>query len=215
MATLLRPAIFRQSALLTFSRRCSARTPFSPSLPIATLPSSRAVASRRLAAVGFHTSSRRSILPPGPQVIEGTTNDAAPVPDPSPTHGSYHWTFERAISVGLIPLTIAPFAYGTLHPALDALFVTSILLHSHIGFTFVLTSTSRTLLLTSSRSMITDYIPKRQHPTMRKTFEWLLMLATIVVGVGFYEFETNDVGFTEGVKRIWRARSAQKKSELL
>lgn len=22
-------------------------------------------------------------------------NDPSPVPDPSPTHGSYHWTFER------------------------------------------------------------------------------------------------------------------------
>lgn len=25
----------------------------------------------------------------------GIANDPAPIPDPSPTHGSYHWTFER------------------------------------------------------------------------------------------------------------------------
>lgn len=25
----------------------------------------------------------------------GLANDAAPVPPTSPTHGSYHWTFER------------------------------------------------------------------------------------------------------------------------
>ena len=30
-------------------------------------------------------------------------------------------------------------------------------------------------------------------------------MATVVVGVGFYEFETNDVGLAEGIKRIWRA----------
>ena len=32
---------------------------------------------------------------------------------------------------------------------------------------------------------------------------WLLNIATIVVGIGFYEFETNDVGITEAIKRIW------------
>jgi len=30
-------------------------------------------------------------------------------------------------------------------------------------------------------------------------------LATVVVGVGLYEFETNDVGVTEAIKRIWHA----------
>lgn len=34
---------------------------------------------------------------------------------------------------------------------------------------------------------------------------WGLRLATVLVGIGFYEFETNDVGLTEGVKRIWKA----------
>jgi succinate dehydrogenase (ubiquinone) membrane anchor subunit len=60
------------------------------------------------------------------------------------------------------------------------------------------------------RSVITDYIPKWSHPTARKVFDWLLKLATLVVGVGFYEFETNDVGLTEGIKRIWKAGSTDK-----
>jgi len=42
-------------------------------------------------------------------------------------------------------------------------------------------------------------------PTVRKLFMWALKLATVVVGIGFYEFETNDVGLTEGIKRIWHA----------
>lgn len=33
----------------------------------------------------------------------------------------------------------------------------------------------------------------------------MLNLATLTVGIGFYEFETNDVGLTEAVKRIWHA----------
>jgi succinate dehydrogenase (ubiquinone) membrane anchor subunit len=88
----------------------------------------------RSSIAAFHASARTAILPPGPQVIDGTANDPAPVPPPSPTHGSYHWTFERALSVGLIPLTIAPFAAGSLNPALDAVLIATILLHSHLGF---------------------------------------------------------------------------------
>jgi len=42
-------------------------------------------------------------------------------------------------------------------------------------------------------------------PNVRKGLMWLLNLATLVVGIGFYEFETNDVGITEAVKRIWHA----------
>lgn len=43
---------------------------------------------------------------------------------------------------------------------------------------------------------------------MRKIFMWGLNLATLLVGIGFYEFETNDVGLVEGVKRIWHAGAA-------
>jgi succinate dehydrogenase (ubiquinone) membrane anchor subunit len=35
---------------------------------------------------------------------------------------------------------------------------------------------------------------------------WALNAATVLAGIGFYEFETNDVGLTEGVKRIWQAK---------
>lgn len=34
---------------------------------------------------------------------------------------------------------------------------------------------------------------------------WGLNAATLIVAVGLYEFETNDVGVTEAVQRIWRA----------
>ncbi|KAH8597671.1 CybS-domain-containing protein [Bisporella sp. PMI_857] len=145
----------------------------------------------------FTTSSKSSLpainkpiaRPTVREVINGTVNDAAPVPHSSPTHGSYHWTFERLISVGLVPLTVAPFAAGSLNPTTDALLCATLLIHSHIGF----------------GAIITDYVPVKRLPRSKFVFDWGLKLATVVVGVGLYEFETNDVGVTEAIRRIWVA----------
>jgi succinate dehydrogenase (ubiquinone) membrane anchor subunit len=93
------------------------------------------------------------------------------------------------MSVALIPLTIAPFAAGSLNPMTDAILCGTILIHSHIGFT----------------SCIVDYFPPRRVPKTRKLFEWALKAATVAVGLGLYEFETNDVGLTEAIHRIWTA----------
>jgi len=124
-----------------------------------------------------------------PYANHSLANDAAPVPTPNPSHGSYHWTFERLISAGLIPLTIAPFAAGSLNPITDAVLCATVLIHSHIGFD----------------ALITDYVPVKRLPKSKVVFDWGLRLATVVVGVGLYEFETNDVGVTEAIRRIWTA----------
>lgn len=55
------------------------------------------------------------------------------------------------------------------------------------------------------RSCIIDYFPKKRVPKTRTSAEWLLRFATLATAVGLYEFETNDVGVTEAVKRIWKA----------
>ena len=44
--------------------------------------------------------------------------------------------FERLISIGLVPLTIAPFAAGSVSPTMDAILCATILIHSHIGFQY-------------------------------------------------------------------------------
>ncbi|KAF3481201.1 succinate dehydrogenase membrane anchor subunit [Arthroderma uncinatum] len=137
----------------------------------------------------FHATSRKDILPPLPQVVEGTTNDAAPIPPTSPVHGSYHWTFERVVAASLIPLTIAPFASGSVSPVLDAVLCGTIVIHSHIGF----------------QAMIADYFRPWRVPKTAAFLKWLLRAATLTVSVGLYEFETNDVGITEALKRIWKA----------
>ena len=58
-----------------------------------------------------------------------------------------------------------------------------------------------------NRSVIADYFPKWRVPFLRKAADWANVLAVVVVGWGWYEFETNDVGLTEGVRRIWKAGS--------
>jgi succinate dehydrogenase (ubiquinone) membrane anchor subunit len=121
--------------------------------------------------------------------MEGTVNDPAPVPPRSPSHGSYHWIMERSVAAGLVPLTLAPFAAGSLNPYLDAALCALLLVHSHAGF----------------QQIIIDYIPKKEYPVSRRLFGWGLYAGTIVVGIGLYEFETTDVGITEAVKRIWKA----------
>ncbi|TGO30598.1 hypothetical protein BPAE_0004g00550 [Botrytis paeoniae] len=192
MASFIKPSIIRQTCLAVSKRNFSTKIP--SSFPAIKKPAGRSTfvrdalpGSMRVAA--FHASGRQSILPPLPQSIDGTSNDAAPVPKPSPSHGSYHWTFERSIAVGLIPLTVAPFVSGSLNPATDALLCAAIIIHSHIGF----------------EACIIDYFPAKRVPKTRALFWWGLRGATVLVGVGLYEFETNDVGVTEGIKRIWRA----------
>lgn len=55
------------------------------------------------------------------------------------------------------------------------------------------------------QQVIIDYIPNKGYPRLRKFSWWALNAATVTVGIGLYEFETNDVGVTEAVKRIWKA----------
>ena len=59
--------------------------------------------------------------------------------------------------------------------------------------------------LTICRSIITDYLPRKRVPKSRALFMWGLNAGTLLVGIGLYEFETNDVGVTEAIKRIWNA----------
>ena len=139
MAAPSRTMMFRQAQLLSSSSRLFSSTtqPLrllrpAPSISSTPLLATSWAATTRFAP--FSTSAQRKILPPGPQVIQGGVNDPAPVPKPSPLHGSYHWTFERALSVALVPLTIAPFAAGSINPTLDAVFIFGIIVHSHMGF---------------------------------------------------------------------------------
>lgn len=58
--------------------------------------------------------------------------------------------------------------------------------------------------MTLCRSCIIDYFPKKRVPKTRTALEWALRFATLGTLIGLYEFETNDVGLVEGVKRVWK-----------
>lgn len=105
-----------------------------------------------------------------------------------------------------------PFAVGSLNPILDGSLIGLIIIHTYIGFQYGLLEDVHLLqsLTVLFRSCITDYIPTWRMPTVRKLFDWANVLAVFVVGWGYYEFETNDVGLTEAVKRVWRAGSNAK-----
>ncbi|KAF2864845.1 succinate dehydrogenase subunit D [Massariosphaeria phaeospora] len=143
--------------------------------------------SARIAA--FHATQRQQILPPLPQKIAGTLNEPTLVPDPAPAHGSYHWSFERIVAGGILPLTMAPFAAGSLNPVMDSVLCALLVVHSHIGF----------------ESCIIDYFPKQRVPVVRNVAMWALRIGTVTLGLALYSFETNDVGITEAVTRLWHA----------
>jgi succinate dehydrogenase (ubiquinone) membrane anchor subunit len=128
-------------------------------------------------------------IPQPPGGIVGTVNDASPVPPANPTKGSYHWTFERILVVGLIPMTVLPFATGSISPVLDATLGATLLIHSQLGF----------------ESCITDYIPKRVYGSIHNYAMYLLYGGTVVGLYGLYKLETEDVGLTGTIKKIWNA----------
>lgn len=134
--------------------------------------------------------SRRSFgFGKGPQDIQGTVNDAVPVPPVDKSHGSFHWSFERLVALGIIPVIVAPFATGSLSPVLDATLGSLLIVHSHIGF----------------ESSIIDYIPKRQFKTLHNLSIYALYTGSALALYALYEFETNDVGITETLKKVWNA----------
>ncbi|RHZ67254.1 hypothetical protein Glove_302g21 [Diversispora epigaea] len=136
-------------------------------------------------ASGFHATKH---LGDGSTFIKGSVNEAVTLPPRDKVLGSYHWDFERLLSVSLIPLTIASVVKGA-HPITDLFFGIIIPIHCHIGFD----------------SVITDYLPARRNPVINKVSTWGLRLATLTVLYGCYEFNTNDVGLVELVKKTWHA----------
>lgn len=55
------------------------------------------------------------------------------------------------------------------------------------------------------RACIIDYFPKKRVPLVRNLAMWALRIGTLTLGVALYSFETNDVGITEAVARLWHA----------
>jgi hypothetical protein len=73
-------------------------------------------------------------------IYKGTVNEPTTFPPANRSHGSHHWTFERLLAAGLVPLTGAAFVTsGSSAPLLDGLLGLSLIVHSHIGVRFLTT----------------------------------------------------------------------------
>lgn len=125
--------------------------------------------------------------PPGG--IVGTVNDAYKIPLVSPYESSYHWTYERMVAIGLVPMTAVPFVYGVDFPYLDAAFCLTLLFHIHSGF----------------KSCIIDYIPERVYGFWHRFACKMLALGSFVSMYGIYLIETNENGLFEMISRLWNA----------
>ncbi|CAB66444.2 TIM22 inner membrane protein import complex and succinate dehydrogenase (SDH) anchor subunit Tim18 [Schizosaccharomyces pombe] len=141
------------------------------------------------AVKSFSTTSVAKIFPPPPQTIKGTVNDAAVFPHHSKLHGSYHWDFERIIAIAMVPQVMIPLFTGTSHPLMDAALACTLITHAHLGF----------------ESCVIDYFPARRFKKLSPLMHWILRGCTVLTLIGVYEFNTNDIGLTEGIKKLWKS----------
>ncbi len=113
----------------------------------------------------------------------------------SPLHGSQHWSFERLISIGVFGLIGA--AVACPHKMIDFALGFVVPLHCHIGF----------------GSILTDYLHPRKFPVVGRFSKGLLYAATGLSMYGLYRYNTEDVGITEGVKKLWHAQRKEAEKE--
>ncbi|EIE77300.1 hypothetical protein G6F57_003767 [Rhizopus arrhizus] len=151
---------------------------------------------RLLAAPGLRTTTRllarqqpMGLVKIHSSVAQSHTAAAsAATHKPDRVHGSYHWNIERAASVALVPLVATQLTYGA-SPITDTLLGVVLPLHLHIGFD----------------ACITDYFNARKSVFLNKLMTGTLWLSTTGVLVGCYQFNTNDIGLTEFISKIWAA----------
>ncbi|KAG0272478.1 membrane anchor subunit of succinate dehydrogenase, Sdh4 [Linnemannia exigua] len=110
-------------------------------------------------------------------------------PHTNQLHGSYHWDFERLLSISMVPLFAASAMNGA-HPITDSLLGVVVPIHCHVGFD----------------AMITDYLhPGKVGDVGNKALTWTLRGVTLVALYGCYQFNATDIGLTELVKKAWTA----------
>lgn len=127
------------------------------------------------------------LTPDPPGNIIGTVNDAHIPPKFDISHGSYHWMYERIITVGMAPLVVFPFVAGVDYPLIDAGLCTLVLLHSRYGL----------------QSCIIDYIPLRKFGFWHKLAMFLLNIGSFVSLYGIYIIETENNGLADLISKLW------------
>ncbi|KAJ3342662.1 membrane anchor subunit of succinate dehydrogenase, Sdh4 [Gonapodya sp. JEL0774] len=163
---------------------------------IMTAPS---LAARPLAATFLASQNvPRAVLFHSGRALNQNSADAAPalrptdkVPQfpPSPSSGSVHWNLERGLSVVTAGLLVAPLAVGAGNPIVDFSLGVVVPVHIHAGL----------------ENIVLDYVPYRKYGHLYTVALWATRAFTGLALYGAYQFNTNDVGVTEFVKRLWHA----------
>ncbi|CAX44627.1 conserved hypothetical protein [Candida dubliniensis CD36] len=129
-------------------------------------------------------------IPQPPGYIVGTVNDAYVPPPPHKLEGSLHWTSERIVAIGMLPLVLSPFiAGGGASTLLDSSMSALLLFHCYTGF----------------QSCIIDYIPKRVYGSLHNYAMYLLTFGTGIAGYGIYQIETKEGGVSNIISKLWKA----------
>lgn len=131
--------------------------------------------------------------------VEGTINDKIQPSKISYFDGGFHWSYEKIISVALIPSTLVPF-YSffylenlAINPILDSALAALILIHASYGY----------------KACIIDYIPKRKYGYWHVICKRILQLGGVLSLYGIFVMETENNGLTNLIKRLWLAKSTK------
>lgn len=116
-------------------------------------------------------------------VIQGAGHD--------PVHGSYHWTYERLLSIATLGATAAAFAVPQPAPLLDLALGVVVPLHCHVGF----------------GAIVTDYVPRRKFPRLYPLARGALAAGTAGALYGLYLFNTREVGIVSAVRAVLHPRN--------
>lgn len=139
-----------------------------------------------------------STLPQKAGGVVGTPNDAYHPPPVDKMHGSYHWDFERALAVAMVPLATIPLATGgSISTVADSLLASVLLGHVYIGF----------------QSCIIDYIPARVYGKNHNYAMYLLTLGSVFSALGIYKLETEENGIIGVLSRLWTADRESQESK--
>ncbi|KAJ3261976.1 membrane anchor subunit of succinate dehydrogenase, Sdh4 [Boothiomyces macroporosus] len=103
--------------------------------------------------------------------------------------GSYHWNFERALSV-VTPALMGAAVFGGQNTLVDIGLGIVLPLHCHIGFD----------------AMITDYFPERKYKALNFITTWALRLVTAITLFGCFIINSKDVGLTNLTKKLWTGK---------
>lgn len=148
--------------------------------------------------ISFKFLDKYKLPQQNPGAVAGSINDKLEPSKISYFEGGFHWSYEKIITVALIPSTLVPF-YSffylenlSINPIMDSALAALILIHASYGY----------------KACIIDYVPKRKFGYWHAICKRLLQLGGVLSLYGIFVMETENNGLTNLIKRLWLAKSS-------